>query len=58
MPAKRHSICDAISAVLNACGYNIRKILSHIRMWLAWIVAELWTPEIPTNRRYMTPDAA
>ena len=39
------TIGDAIFAVLNACGHNIRKILAHLRAWLAWIIAVLWTPE-------------
>jgi len=52
------TIGDAVFAVLNACGHNIRKILAHLRAWLAWIIAVLWTPEIPPNRRYLTADAA
>ncbi len=45
-------------AILNACGHNIRKILAHLRAWLAWIIALLWTPEILPNLRYLTADAA
>ena len=30
------TIGDAVFAVLNACGHNIRKILAHLRTWLAW----------------------
>jgi transposase, IS5 family len=52
------SIGDALFAALCACGHNIRKILAHLRAWLAWIIAVLWTPEIPPNRRYQTADAA
>ncbi len=29
------TIGDALFAVLNACGHNIRKILAHLRAWLA-----------------------
>jgi IS5 family transposase len=58
MPLERGTIGDAIFAVLNACGHNIRKILAHLRVWLALIIAVLWTPEIPPNCRYLTADAA
>jgi IS5 family transposase len=37
-------IGDAVFAVLNACDHNIRKILAHLRAWLAWIIATLRTP--------------
>ena len=52
------TIGDTIFAVLNACGHNIRKILAHLRAWLAWIIAVIWTTEIPPNRRYLTAGAA
>jgi transposase, IS5 family len=52
------TVGDAVFAVLNACGHNIRKILTHLRVWSAWIIAVLWTPKIPPNRRYLTADAA
>jgi IS5 family transposase len=52
------TIGDALFATLCACGHNIRKILAHVRAWLAWIIAVLWTPKIPPNRRYLTADAA
>lgn len=35
------SIGDAVFAVLNACGHNIRKILAHLRSWLVWTIATL-----------------
>lgn len=35
------TVGDAIFAVLCACGHNIRKILAHLRAWLAWIVATI-----------------
>lgn len=52
------TIGDAVFAVLNACGHNIRKILAHLRAWLACIIAMLWAAETTTNRRYLTADAA
>ncbi len=52
------TIGDAVFAVLNACDHNIRKILAHLRAWLASIIAVLWISEIPPNRRYLTADAA
>lgn len=51
-------IGDAIFAILNACGHNIRKILAHLRAWLALIIAVLWTPEILPNCGCVTADAA
>ena len=30
---------DAIFAVLCGCGHNLRKILAHLRAWLAQIMA-------------------
>ena len=33
------TIGDAIFAVLCGCGHNIRKILAHLRAWLAQIIA-------------------
>ncbi len=35
------TIGDALFAALCACGHNIRKILAHLRAWLAWIVAAI-----------------
>jgi IS5 family transposase len=35
------TIGDALFAVLNACGHNIRKILAHLRAWFVWIVAAI-----------------
>ena len=52
------TIGDAVFAVLNACGHNIRKILAHLRAWLDCIIAMLWAAETTTNRRYLTADAA
>ena len=37
---------DAALPVLNGCGHNISKILAHLRVWFAWIIAVLWTAEI------------
>ena len=50
-------IGDAVFAVLNACGHNIRKILAHLRAWLAWIIAVLRTRN-PANSPYLTADEA
>jgi len=52
------TIGDALFAVLCACGHNIRKILAHLKAWLAWIVAVISTPEIPPNRRHLIAEAA
>ena len=52
------TIGDAVFAVMNACGHNIRKILAHLRTWLAWLIAVLSTPEVPPNRRYLTAETA
>jgi IS5 family transposase len=35
MPPRKGTVGDAVFAVLNACGHNIRKILAHLRAWLA-----------------------
>jgi transposase, IS5 family len=32
---------DTLFAVLCACGHNIRKILAHLRAWLAWMFAAI-----------------
>lgn len=52
------TVGDADFSVLNACGHNIRKILAHLRAWLAWIIAVLGTAEIPQNRPYLTAKPA
>ncbi|CAM8664247.1 Transposase, IS4-like [Paracoccaceae bacterium] len=52
------TIGDAVFAVLNACGHNIRKILAHLRAWLAWIIAVLWTAETTPYRSYVIVNAA
>lgn len=52
------TIGDAVFAALNASEHNIRKILAHLRAWLAWILAGLSTAENKSNRRYLTTDAA
>ena len=45
------TIGDAVFAVLNACGHNIRKILAHLRVWLASIIAAILVAQTPTDRR-------
>ena len=52
------TIGDALFAALCACGHNIRKILAHLRTWLAWIVTALWTAENELQRRHHTIVAA
>ncbi|TGD44926.1 IS5 family transposase [Pseudotabrizicola sediminis] len=44
-------IGDAVFAVLCACGHNIRKILAHLRAWLALIIAEILPAPTATDRR-------
>ena len=52
------TVGDALFAVLCACGHNIRKILAHLRAWLAWIIALLSTANTDPNHRYLTANAA
>lgn len=49
---------DAVFAILNACGHNIRRRLAHLRAWLAWILAVRSTAETKPNCRYLTADTA
>lgn len=49
---------DALFAVLCACGHNIRKILAHLRAWLASMIALLWTAETQPNGRYQADTPA
>ena len=37
--ALKGTLGDALFAVLCGCGHNIRKILAHLRAWLAQIIA-------------------
>jgi len=52
------SFGDTLFAVLCGCGHNIRKILSHLRAWLACIIAMLLAAENTPNRRYLTAETA
>jgi IS5 family transposase len=52
------TIGDAVFAVLCACGHNIRKILAHLRDWLAWIIAALWAAKAMPNARYQAATTA
>jgi len=52
------TIGDAIFAVLCACGHNIRKILAHLRSWLVWMIAALWSAQTPPDRQHLTFTAA
>lgn len=51
------TIGDAVFAVLCACGHNNRKILAHLRAWLALFLAAIWatiTCGAPTIQRPYT----
>lgn len=52
------TIGDAIFATLCACGYNIRKILAHLRAWLAWILAVIWAAVHNPDRQHQAVTAA
>ena len=52
------TIGDAVFTVPNGYGHNIRKMLTHLQTWLAWIIATLWTPEISLNREYLNADVS
>lgn len=52
------TIGDAVFAVLNACGHNIRKILAHLRVWLSWIIAVLCTAGFRQQQRYVAAEPA
>ena len=43
---------DALFATLCACGHNIRKILAHLRAWLAWIVTAILNAVHHPDRLY------
>ena len=46
------TIGDALFAVLCACGHNIRKILAHLRAWLASIIAAILNAAYHPHRQY------
>ena len=52
------TIGDALFATLCACGHNIRKILAHLRAWLAWIVAASLKAVYHPDRQYQAVTAA
>jgi IS5 family transposase len=52
------TIGDALFAVLNACGHNIRKILAHLRAWLAWIIATILNAVSHPARQYQAAASA
>ena len=52
------TVGDAIFAVLCACGHNIRKILAHLRAWLAWIVATILNAVYHPHRQYQAVTSA
>ncbi|PZX48973.1 IS5 family transposase [Cereibacter changlensis] len=45
------AIGDALFAVLCGCGHNIRKILAHLRAWLALIIAAILAALIAQDRQ-------
>jgi IS5 family transposase len=49
------TIGDALFAVLCACGHNIRKILAHLRAWLALIIAAISAAQTATDQRHQAP---
>lgn len=52
------TVGDAIFAVLCACGHNIRKILAHLRAWLASIVATILNAVYYPDRQYQPVTSA
>ncbi|MCA3517332.1 MAG: IS5 family transposase, partial [Rhodobacter sp.] len=52
------AIGDALFAVLCACGHNIRKILAHLRTWLAWIIAAILGAHHTQSRQYPAATSA
>lgn len=49
---------DALFAVLCACGHNIRKILAHLRAWLAWIGVTILNAAYHPGRQYQAVTSA
>ena len=52
------TIGDTLFATLCACGHNIRKILAHLRAWLAWIVAAILSADDNQARQYQAVTSA
>lgn len=52
------TIGDALFATLCACGHNIRKILAHLRAWLAWIVSATLNAVYHPDRQYQAVKSA
>jgi IS5 family transposase len=52
------TIGDAIFAALCACGHNIRKILAHLRPWLASLCAAMLNATCHPNRKHHALTAA
>jgi len=51
-------IGDTLFAVLCACGHNIRKILVHLRAWLAWIIVAILSAVYHPRRQYQAVTSA
>lgn len=47
-----------IGDAIFACGHNIRKILAHLRAWLAWILAVIWAAVHNPDRQHQAVTAA
>lgn len=52
------TIGDTVFAALCACGHNIRKILAHLRAWLAWMIAAILNPIYHPDRQYQPVTSA
>ena len=52
------TIGDALFATLCACGHNIRKILAHLRAWLAWMIAVVRVAIYAPDQRHQIVRAA
>lgn len=46
------TIGEAILTALCGCGHKIRKILAHLRAWLAWIVSAILNAADQPGRQY------
>jgi len=46
------------ASFLCACGRNIRKILAHLRAWLAWNIAAILNAAYQPGRQYQAVTSA
>jgi transposase, IS5 family len=54
----KDTIGDVLVAVLCACGHNIRKTLTHLRPWLAWMISVVCVAINPPQQRHQIVMAA